>query len=802
MDDKKYSGSILIVDDNHENLTLLSQMLMLAGYSVQTALNGRGAIEKAAEMLPDLIMLDIKMPGLDGFQACKILKADTKTCNIPVMFVTALCEIDDKIRGFEVGGVDFIIKPFNHSEILARVKTHVELSVLRKTLEMQTIELKNTNNILKDKISEQKSIASALQESEEKFSVAFNMAPNAIIISSPTDGNIIDINEAFTTLSGYSRNEALGNSSPALGIWVHEEDRNRLVRKLLSGSKIIGQKFKFKKKDGDIRTGMLSSHLITIKNNSYILSIIDDDTERCKVEDELRESEIIFSTMFQSSPVTITLTTPYEGTILDVNNTFLRDMEYTREEVIGRTTTELGVFPDLNDRLNLINMLKDKGTVFGYECNFKTKSGKIVIGLISIVFIKLKGKTCQLSTIIDITKRKQFEEELIRAKEKADEMNRLKSNFMANMSHELRTPMIGINGFSEILCQELTDPTLKDMAETIYASGQRLSNTLNSILDLTKLETESMGLNIESVAIQKEIGALIDNMRIIAEQKNLYLKSQFNLSTTSLRTDKNALHAIMSNLIGNAIKFTKSGGVTADIQSSKDTLTIKIIDTGIGIDSGNFNYIFEEFRQISEGLSRNYEGTGLGLSITKKMIDQLGGKLSLESKLGKGSTFIAELPIHSPLEKYLPVQKVSVKKSGAPSKIKSIRHLLLVDDDPVVLQILLKYLGNKYVVDYADSGEKSLELITHKNYSIIFMDINLKHGKDGIQTTIAIRENENYLSTPIVALTAYAVEGDREQFIAAGCTHYISKPFKKAEILDLIESILDDEESQTDYSVF
>ena len=797
MDDKKYSGSILIVDDNPENLIILSQMLMLAGYSVQTSLNGYDAIEKSANIHPDLILLDIKMPDLNGFEVCKTLKADKKTRNIPVMFVTALGEIQDKIRGFEVGGVDFIIKPYNHSEILARVKTQVELSILRKTLEKQTTELKQANVTLQDKIAEQKSIATALQESEEKFSVAFQTAPYAITITNPEDGVFIDVNAAFLSMSGYSKEETSNNASSSMKLWVNEEDRNRVVRKLMSGGKVIGQKFKFKKKNGEISTGLFSAHLITIKNTSYILSTIDDITERHKAEEELRESEKTFSTMFQNSPVTITLTTPYEGTIQDVNTTFLRDMEYTREEVIGRSTTELGIFPDLNDRLNLINMLKDKGSVFGYECSFRTKTGKIIIGLLSIVFITLKGKTSQLSTIIDITKRKQFEEELVRAKERSDEMYRLKSNFMANMSHELRTPMIGINGFSEILYQELTDPVLKDMAETIYTSGQRLSNTLNSILDLTKLETENIGLSIEVVNVQKEISTLIDNMKIIADQKKLYLKSNFDLSVNSIQTDKSSFHAIVSNLISNAIKFTKSGGVTVNIISTNDLITIRVNDTGIGIGTNNFNYIFEEFRQVSEGLSRNYEGTGLGLSITKKMVTQLGGKISIESKLGEGSTFTVELPIHGSPEK--PVRKIGVKKESIPAKTKGARSILVVDDDPIVFQILSRYLTDKFIIELAETGENALEMIAHKNYSIILMDINLRQGMDGIQATKEIRKNSNYLFTPIVAVTSYAVEGDREQFFSAGCSHYISKPFTKDGILDLLETISEDEGSKSIY---
>jgi PAS domain S-box-containing protein len=246
--------------------------------------------------------------------------------------------------------------------------------------------------------------------------------------------------------------------------------------------------------------------------------------------------------------------------------------------------------------------------------------------------------------------------ELLVAKEKAEEMSRLKSNFLANMSHELRTPLIGINGFSDVLRQGIENPELKEMAEIIFNSGSRLSETLNLILDLSKFESGDMGFIYQKIDIVIETEEIISLLKVTAHKKGLYLKSIYNQPTIFINTDTRAFHSILNNLINNAIKYTKEGGVSVDISLKDNFVEIKVIDSGIGIAREYHETIFDEFRQVSEGYSRSFEGTGLGLNITMKLVNKFGGEITVESELGKGSTFVVKLPVTSEVKKQWKIQ--------------------------------------------------------------------------------------------------------------------------------------------------
>jgi len=313
---------------------------------------------------------------------------------------------------------------------------------------------------------------------------------------------------------------------------------------------------------------------------------------------------------------------------------------------------------------------------------------------------------------MDISDRKKAEEAIIEAKEKAEEMNRLKSNFLANMSHELRTPMIGILGFAEILKGESDISEMKKIADSIYSSGNRLMETLNQILDLSLIEADKHKINTSEVKIADIVLESVKLNKPFADSNNLFLQTSINDKTAAAKLDERLLLQIINNLVNNAIKFTEEGGVTVEVGKDridgKSCVVIKVKDTGIGISKEHHNFIFEEFRQVSEGLGRTYEGSGLGLSITKKFVDLLGGKILLDSQIGKGSTFIVLFPSIKTIKskKKITENDIPASEDGTVSYPGS--KILLVDDDQNTIDLVKLNLKNICSVQDAPNGETAI----------------------------------------------------------------------------------------------
>ncbi|MCE1188834.1 MAG: PAS domain S-box protein [Ignavibacteria bacterium] len=375
-----------------------------------------------------------------------------------------------------------------------------------------------------------------------------------------------------------------------------------------------------------------------------------DITDKRIAEQAIRESEERFAKAFNNSAVAIGITTASEGRYTLVNEEFLNLSQYSRDEVIGRTSTDLQIWLNNAERDLFLQKLREANTVRNLEMNFRSRNGEVLTGLFSADMIMIKGVQHLLFTFLDITDRKYMEQELIVAKNKAEEANRLKSSFLANMSHELRTPMIGILGYSEILHEIAADAELQRISGLIFRSGKRLMETLNHILDLSRIEAGKHDLYIthfDAHALLRDICNLFSSA---AEKKKLQISLTSHFGDTGIECDEKMFREVFYNLINNAIKFTESGGITVSIAreqfDNNDFFTFKVSDTGIGISRQDQGIIFEEFRQASEGIGRGFEGTGLGLTLTKRFVEKLGGFISVESEPGKGSTFIVSLPVH------------------------------------------------------------------------------------------------------------------------------------------------------------
>jgi signal transduction histidine kinase/CheY-like chemotaxis protein len=401
-----------------------------------------------------------------------------------------------------------------------------------------------------------------------------------------------------------------------------------------------------------------------------------------------------------------------------------------------------------------------------------------------------------LVTLRDVTERKQTERQLKLAKEQAEELNKIKSSFLANMSHELRTPLVGILGFAELLKEDLSEPDSKEMAERILISGNRLMETLNSILDLSRIEANKLDLRIWSFKLSDIVRTQVQLFDAVAERKGLYLKTEILDENLYSEVDEQIFRQIINNLVNNAIKYTSHGGIVVSLDSIfdgfKDYARIIVKDTGIGIPENSLSTIFQEFRQVSEGFNRHFEGTGLGLTITKRFVELLKGKIDVDSKVGNGSTFTILFPLVKEETPSYYENNIETKTNGDHNDTPSYQEpiVLVVENDEGSKDITRLFLQNICKLDFANSGEEALQMIIMKNYDIILMDINLGVGMSGVEATKRIRKLKGYEGTPIVALTGFAMRGDREEFIKAGCTHYLSKPFTKESITRLVKNIV------------
>ncbi len=408
----------------------------------------------------------------------------------------------------------------------------------------------------------------------------------------------------------------------------------------------------------------------------------------------------------------------------------------------------------------------------------------------------LLSSLTSLNTVEDKVKSKkqrETEEALIKAKNEAEESSRLKSSLLANMSHELRTPMTGILGFSEILYEELEDSRLKNMASTIFKSATRLMTTLNSIMDLSAIESNRTNLSLKPVNIKNTFMGLLRGAYTIASDKGLYIRTALPPNINVIADDK-LLSQMLHHLIDNAIKFTIDGGISisayAGLKDNSDVV-IKISDTGIGIAPQHHKLIFEEFRQVSEGLSRTFEGSGLGLSLVMKIAKLINAKVWVESVPEKGSDFYISLPsaavvneeITIPVEKPEPISTVRLGRGSVP-------EVLIVEDNEINRRLAALYLREICNIDMAENGYIAMNKIREKKYDAILMDINLGAGPNGIHIAQDIRKIEHYRDVPIIAVTGYTMQGDREKLLASGCSHYVAKPYDKKTLIKLFSGVL------------
>lgn len=634
-------SKILIIEDDPILLESLADFLVEEGMEVIQAPNGKQGAELAAKELPDLILCDIFMAGMNGYETFEKIKREIATSLIPFIFLSAKAEREDILYGMTIGADDYITKPVDFDELLKRITRRME-----KTRE-------------------------TIRRSEIKYHAVFETAHEAILLLRLSDLCIMDANKAACDMLGHSKEEILKTS---------------------------GRKF-------------------------------------------------------------------------------IKDVDLS--EVIHKQDARNWNFEEFQD----------------IETSWNKKNDEQIQIQVSGKCVMLFGEKYLFMIAQDITERKNHEKELILAKEKAEESDRLKTSILSNISHELRTPLNGILGFSELLLEDLRETEFLSMVENIYLSGRRLMSTLNSIITLSQLQAGKVKMVLKEVDLVNAIETICNSYEDQIQEKKISLKRELPEEFIAF-ADLPLFKQLFQQILDNAVKFTPQGEIVICVKTIKEDhlqwQTIEVRDSGIGIEKKNIEMIFEEFRQASEGYDRKFQGSGLGLTISRKICDLMNGRISIESTPGTGTICTIWLQATQP-EKTKPIEPEETEQPMPfipELQQREVPLVLLVEDNMINRNLIELFLKPTYRMDHAYDGKTAVEMATQTKYDAVLMDINLGSGIDGIEATKRIKLIPGYEKRPIIAVTGYTMIGDREKILAEGCTHYIAKPFEKAIFLSMIKEAI------------
>jgi len=676
-------------------------------------------------------------------------------------------------------------------------------SVFPVEIEAKSIDTKKGNTIrvvaIRD-ITERKKT----EDENKKLSMVVAQSANSIIITD-SNGNVTYTNPKFTELTGYTAAEALGENPRVLKSGNQTKEFYTKLWKKLAAGKVWKGEFQNKAKNGKLFWEHATITPIKNEEGKIInyLAIKEDLTALKKNELILKESEnnlLSAQKIAKLGSFNLNLKTQIAKTSTTFNAIVGLRLNKELPFAVWRTITHP---KDRENNQKTLEKCIKTGKKFDLEYRIltkKTQELKWIHGLGKVIY-KNGEPTNFIGTIQDITERKKIRQELIVAKEKAEESNRLKTEFLNNMSHEIRTPMNGILGFSEILSQpNLSHEKRKYFLKIIQNSGKQLLHIINDILEISELETKQIKVRESEVCLNDLFLELFSIFDIKAKENKtpLYLKKGLLNKQSTVLIDQTKLHKILSNLLENALKFTNIGFIefgyrllenkelTTKNNSGKQ-IEIFVKDTGVGIHPENHKIIFERFTQVEKELSKKVGGLGLGLSIVKENTTLLGGEITLKSAKGKGTTFTVTIP-------YKPINLVSEttnKKENFLNK-QTEKTILIVEDEEVnylFLEILLlEKINLSCNLLHAKNGKEAVEICkSNTAINLVLMDIKMPI-MTGIEATKLIRKFQPNL--PVIAQTAYSTTEDKEKAFLAGCNDFISKPINKERLKDILKKYL------------
>jgi two-component system, sensor histidine kinase and response regulator len=646
-------------------------------------------------------------------------------------------------------------------------------------------------------ITARKRAEKRLREAEHRYRALVEKVPAVVYLQEIGGADAaMYMSPRLEALTGYSPDDL---KDPELRwLMVHPEDRERMQSEDESPvrpGEVVTTEYRVLHRDG---------HTVWVRNESVVVEdevtgsrfwqgFMFDITEAKKAEEALRKSEERYRLVAMATDETI-----WDSNILADEQTWNGAVEtmfgYPPEQKTSTAWWEDHIHPGDRERIlaSVDAVLDAGGEVWSEEYRFRRADGEYATVVDRAYVVRdAEGKpTRMIGSMSDITGRKLYERELRRAREEAERANRAKSEFLANMSHEIRTPMNGILGMTELLLDSPLDEEQREFAETVRISGQNLMMIINDILDFSKIEAGAMRLE----TIDLDLRSTVEDVTVLlggrAQDKGLELASLVEHDVPeALRGDPGRLRQILTNLLGNAVKFTDSGEVIVRVElvdedEESATVSFEVSDTGIGISPEQQRRLFLAFTQADASTTRRYGGTGLGLAISKQLVTLMGGEMRVESEPGGGSTFSFTVTLEKQREYTTPARSVQVDLAG--------RRALVVDDNRANRAILEKQLSSWGVKTTAvEGGQEALEELRSAGdpYDLAVLDMQMP-GMDGIELARTIKADPTLSPIRLVLLTSMGRRGEGEEASQSGIEAYLTKPVRQSDLYDALVTVM------------
>jgi PAS domain S-box-containing protein len=602
------------------------------------------------------------------------------------------------------------------------------------------------------------------------------------------DGTITEVSPPLEKISKYNRDEIIGTS--IYKYYKNPEERGKVLEEIIQKGHLYDFEVTLIDKDGtDLECSILAE---LIKDSSgapfKIVGTIRDISERKQSEKILRESEGRYKTLVQYSPTPILVIR--NNQILYANPAAISFYGYENAEELMQLDPYGFIYPeDMQMVVLRMKYLESGSNNPPTEIRAVRKNGELIYSISTSISIEFDGLKSVLIVSQDITKIKQYEKELIEAKSKAEDSDRLKSAFLANMSHEIRTPLNGIIGFAGLLNKHnLTKEKLNKYSLIINSSSHQLLGIINDIIDISKIEAGLMTITNEPIGLNSILEELYTVYKTLLENKGIkmFLFKGLDDGASEIYTDETKLKQVLNNLLNNAMKFTHDGQIEMGYTLEGSRLKFFVVDSGIGIPSEYLKIVFERFRQVEISDSRKYGGTGLGLSISKALVEMMGGQIWLESEPDKGTSFYFSIP-------YVQVLEPSLQN---PENLKNEnifnwhgKTLLVVDDEETNLFFIKEIISDfGAVVLQVRNGKEAVNLIqSNKDIDLVLMDIKMP-VMDGFEALKLIKKSKP--GVIVIAQTAFAMSNDKQKALSAGFDDYVSKPIEKKDFLSTLNKYL------------